>query len=61
MDKDRDPIRQTDLHDERIRDRNVTGKREVPASGTQTMERTNSERGEIPSGERIRPETGAGE
>lgn len=35
--------------------------RKVPARGTQTMERTEGERGELRPGERNRPETGAGE
>lgn len=65
MNKDMN-IRETDMRDEQMRDRNVTDSK-VPQQNkeatTQTMQRKDTERGEIDTrhGERIRPQTGAGE
>jgi hypothetical protein len=61
VNNDRENIRETDMRDNEMRDRNVTGNR-MPTQATHTtMVRPKSEHGEVDQGERTRPETGAGE
>jgi hypothetical protein len=59
VNRDKDSIRDTDMREQELRKRDITGKDTTHATGT--MVRQNSEHGETDPGERMRPETGAGE
>ncbi len=69
MQNDRN-TRETDMRDERMRDRNVTDSSHQENRDTRTMQRSRTERGEIPSNQEIdddamedatRSQIGAGE